>query len=180
LGFGNVWHARRRHQVEAILLPWWAGVTLQAIQYRYVTEGLAKAERYGQRTGGERLLFGLPLRTGQPTLLMVEGELNAISIWQACRDQEIDVLSWGPQENLLRAPVLELVREIRQDYRQLILWADQLAIVQEAAQLLSDAGASRQGITGVASPHGEDANTLLQNGDLRTFVKGIVSEPIST
>ena len=34
-------------------------------------------------------------------LVLVEGELNAVSIWQVCREQA-HVLSWGPQSNILR------------------------------------------------------------------------------
>lgn len=171
LGYGKAWHVRRARHEDAIFLPWWTDGALQAIQYRYLAPALTKRERYGQKAGGERLLFGLPLLTGAPTLILVEGELNAISLWQVCHDWHVDVLSWGSQGNLLRPAVLASVAKvIQQGYQRVIFWADEGNITQEALTALHALGVTQPQFITVFVPNDQDANDLLQQNRLETWV----------
>jgi hypothetical protein len=171
LGYGKAWHVRRARHEDALFLPWWTDGALQAIQYRYLAATLTKRERYGQKAGGERLLFGLPLLTGATTLILVEGELNAISLWQVCHGWGVDVLSWGPQGNLLRSAVLAAVAKvIQQGYQQVILWADEENITQEALTALCALGVTQPQFIAVFVPSGQDANDLLQQNRLESWV----------
>ena len=77
LGFHLTWQPVRREALPAITLPWFgADGTLQAVQYRYFGPGIAKHERFGQKAGGQRSLFGLQRLSGRATLIITEGELT--------------------------------------------------------------------------------------------------------
>lgn len=172
LGLAWCWHPQRRRRLPALLLPWRQGPRLTAVQHRFLATDLAHRERYGQRTGGERLLFGLPLRRRRPTLLLVEGEFNTLSLWQAAGGQA-DVLSWGPQGNLLRPPVLALAASLVPSYRRLVVWADAAEVAKQGKEALLaalPAGACTFALA-LCSPGGRDANDLLQSGELMAFLE---------
>lgn len=176
LGYGKAWHVRRARHEDAIFLPWWLGDTLQAIQYRYLADTLTKRERYGQKAGGERLLFGLPLLTGATTLMLVEGELNAVSIWQVCHEWGVDVLSWGPQGNILRPTVLAAATKvIQQRYQRIILWADLEEIAQAVLLAISAFGVPGLPLIATSTPNGQDANALLQQDALQSWLAKLLS-----
>jgi hypothetical protein len=126
------------------------------VQYRYFGPGIAQHDRFGQKAGGQRLLFGLPLLSGQPTLIITEGELNAISCWQVARSWA-DVLSIGPQGSVRQASVLAALQSSALPYRRVIVWLDE----RELALALTDRIAPCQGIA-VWSQNGLDANDLLK------------------
>lgn len=71
---------------------------VKALQYRLIGN---PSMRYWQKAGGERTLFGVHLLKRRPALVVCEGELNAVSIWQVAGDQ-VDVVSFGPQSNVER------------------------------------------------------------------------------
>jgi hypothetical protein len=162
LGFAAVWHPVRQAKLPAITLPWTRHGTIQAVQYRFIEPGLPRAERFGQRMGGERTLYGLDMRAGpKPALIIVEGELNAVSVWQAL-GEHADVLSCGPQGNLQRPAVLEVAARLAQPFQRVVLWADE-------PQLAADAlAALRVGTQGrwLWSDGGLDANDHLRQGSL--------------
>ena len=170
LGLAWLWHPQRQQQLPALLLPWWMGRRLSAVQHRYIAPGLDRHERYGQRAGGERLLCGLQLLARRPTLFLVEGELNALSLWQVCGDQA-DVLSWGPQGNLMRPPVLALASLLARRYRRLVVWADEPDLAQLGLEALKAYSALPASICAIGSPEGRDANDLLQAGELAAFLQ---------
>lgn len=172
-GLGLAWrrHPQRRQRLPALLLPWRQGRRLTAVQHRFLAPDLAHRERYGQRAGGERLLFGLPLRRRRPTLLLVEGEFNALSLWQAAGGQA-DVLSWGPQGNLLRPPVLALAASLISSYHHLVVWADAAEVAEQGKEALLaalPAGACPSALA-LCSADGRDANDLLRCGELMAFL----------
>ena len=159
LGFHLAWHPVRRAALPAITLPWFgADGTIQAVQYRYFGPGIAKHDRFGQKAGGQRVLFGLPQLAGRETLIITEGELNAISCWQIAAAWA-DVLSVGSQENLRQARVSEALQSAALPYRRVIAWLDE----RELALAIADRIAPFNG-TAVWSENGLDANDLLQRG----------------
>ena len=134
LGFAEVWHPGRKANLPAITLPWTCHGEIQAVQYRFIEPDLTKGERFGQRMGGERMLYGLDTLTGtRPALVIVEGELNALAVWQVGREQA-DVVSCGPQGNLQRPSVLKDVKRLAHQYPRVVLWADESALAADAAE----------------------------------------------
>jgi hypothetical protein len=171
LGFHLAWHPVRRAALPAITLPWFgADGTLQAVQYRFFGPGIARHDRFGQLAGGQRSLFGLHRLSGRATLIVTEGELNAISCWQVAGTWA-DVLSIGSQENARQVGVLEALKQVALPYRQIIVWLDE----RERALTLADRIAPFNG-TAVWSAHGLDANDLLQRGLLATRLTNAVAD----
>ncbi|MEA3335052.1 MAG: hypothetical protein U9R25_04025 [Chloroflexota bacterium] len=173
LGYVPVVHGRKRIKGQwwdvglgaAIALPWIDGDKLMALQYRLIEH---EALRYWQKAGGTRTLFGLHLVEGRSVLVACEGELNAVSIWQAARDWA-DVVSFGPQGNLQRA--LQHLGPLADRYEKVLVWAD------EAAWALAAAGKLGDRAVALRSPMGMDANDMLVVGVLGEFLQSFrVSE----
>ncbi len=149
----------------AITLPWTNGRCVKAVQYRLLSH---PTRRYWQKAGGDRTLFGVQCVRGQrggearrPALVLVEGELNAISIWQAA-GEGLDVVSFGPQSNIDH--VGGLMRRLAARYELVVVWADQMAAALNAQATLGRCAAA------VCSPGGRDANDLLVAGQLDGFL----------
>ena len=159
LGYYLAWHPVRREALPAITLPWFdADGTLQAVQYRFFGPGIARHDRFGQKAGGQRTLFGLHRLGNRATLIITEGELNAISCWQVAHPWA-DVLSIGSQENVRQARVSEALQSAALPYRRVIAWLDE----RELALTVADHIAPFNG-TAIWSENGLDANDLLQRG----------------
>ncbi len=164
LGYAPAWHPRLKTKLPAITLPWQAHGALQAVQYRFIFPELAKPERFSQRKGGERLLYGLDLRTGRDTLVLAEGELNAVSLWQVLSGRA-DVLSCGSQEGLAQRRTRNLLGGVVEAYRRVFIWLDDLARAAAAVPAIAPA-------TGYAlwSEGGLDANDRLRDGSLADWL----------
>jgi hypothetical protein len=164
LGYALAWHPRRKAKLPAITLPWQADAALQAVQYRFILPELAQPERFSQRKGGERLLYGLDLCMGRDTLVLVEGELNAVSLWQVLHGR-VDVLSCGSQEGLANRRTLRLLESIVEAYRRVFIWLDDLTRAAAAVPAIAPA-------TGYAlwSEGGRDANDRLRDGSLAAWL----------
>lgn len=159
LGYAWAWHPNLKAMAPAIVMPWQAAGYVQAVQYRFIVPGLAKQDRFSQRKGGERTLFGLDMRQGRAALFLVEGELNALSLWQLVRARA-DVLSCGSQEGLLNGRAQRLAQAIAQEYLRVYVWLDDPIWAVQAAQLIAP------GAVPLWSEDGLDANDRLQNGTL--------------
>ena len=171
LGFHHAWHPVRREALPAITLPWFgADGTLQAVQYRYFGPGIARHDRFGQKAGGQRSLFGLQRLSGRATLIVTEGELNAISCWQVAAAWA-DVLSIGSQENARQARVSEALKGAALPYRRVIAWLDE----RERALMLADRIAPFNGFA-IWSENDLDANDLLQRGLLAARLANAVAD----
>lgn len=168
LGFRRAWHTARGAALPALTLPWHAPTgEIMAVQYRFCDPALGKHDRFGQKPGGDRRLCGLPLLAGRDTLILCEGELNAVSLWQVAHDWA-DVLSFGSQDavaflaadkppSVRQAQLLVTLQRLAVPYRQVIVWAD------EEPRALAAAG--RFGARGAALwSDGGDANDWLQAG----------------
>ena len=164
--------ARRR---PAIVLPWHGPQGLTALKYRFL-DSQGRQDRFSQRRGGQQILFGGHL-LGQrhDTLILCEGELNAVSIWQAVHalgSTAVDVVSFGSQGAATSAAVLA----VAQPYRRIILWADETAPVRAClAALGSRAFGLKSPTTGADPPLKLDANALLQRGLLGDLLNRALS-----
>jgi len=100
-------------------------------------------------------------------LVLCEGELNALSLWQAARAtglDRLDVLSFGSDSNAGG----ELAGKLAARYRRVIVWADDPDKTRAAM-------AGIPGARGLRSPQDDsgrklDANALLQAGALGDFL----------
>lgn len=158
----------------AVALPWVdrAGDVL-GIRYRF-TEKHTYTDLAGNKKEDVRLksklgsrlscLFGWQaIEDGDKSgtiLVIVEGEINAMSIWQMAKEAEyaIDVLSIGSEG---QRP--EDLGEIASPYAGVIVWADKLDVAKDLRSAIN-------GASGVFSPNGMDANDLLVAGQLQGYM----------
>lgn len=162
LGVADVWNPRAKKKLPALLMPW-MNRSITAIQYRFigVTKDDRNADRFGQCKGGRRYLFGLQhcleaAPAELSTLILVEGELNAISIFQSIYGMyPCDVVSFGPQGNITDPRVAGIAANVAKRYKRVILWADEEKIARAAILHMPI------GTKPVKSPCGRDANALL-------------------
>ena len=163
---------------SAILMPWTVGEQVTAIRYRFLEKHTytdrdgrerkdvkqsAKARAFGEQAMfAGRMFGGLGLAGpvgGKFDLVICEGELNALSIWQVAHEGRVDVLSLGSESQHITDAMLERIKE----YRRVIIWMDK-------AEKLAELRARIPGATGIASPHSMDANDCLQKGTLQPMI----------
>ena len=178
LGFADAWNINAGRMMPAICLPW-QNRQITAIQYRFLGVGKDDqgAGRYGQLKGGDRLLFGLQhcSKAGPgelETLFLVEGEMNAISIFQAAFGlYAADVVSFGPRVNLRKDGVASVAANVAQRYKRVIVWADAPADALTALGTVPNA-------MPVRSPQIDgkehDANDLLRAGLLGDVIFDLI------
>lgn len=104
---------------------------------------------------------------GARALMVVEGEENALSVWQATRanDWLADVVSVGSQSNFksLQNDIMALCG----DYQHLIIWADERKIADKALDLYRHDSALAIYSPQLANEDKSlDANDLLKRGEL--------------
>lgn len=158
-----------KERAPAIVLPWYAGGKLVAVRYRFLAaQGGTKitAESGSQFAG--RLFGGQALpRVAERlrTLVIVEGEINGMSIWQCAGspampfDWGMDVLSLGSESAKLSPAAVAAAEQ----YGRVLAWADRAEVARELAAVLPNAHPIR-------SPGGKDANDLLREGLLGGFL----------
>ena len=156
----------------AILIPWYAGGRLVAIRYRFLsahtyTDGYGKEQsnKQGAMFGSafEGRLFGgqCLVRCAEDlrTLVICEGELNAISVWQIASETKADVLSLGSESQHLTPAMVDYARR----FKHIIVWADRPEVAKNLMAALP-------GAYGISSPDGQDANDLLRAGHLGGYL----------
>lgn len=156
----------------AILLPWYAGRRLVAVRYRFLevhtyidARKNEQTNKQGARFGSEfsgRVFGGQALARvceEKRTLVICEGEINAMSIYQVAGETSVDVLSLGSESQRLTPAMAAYARR----FRHVIAWADRPEV---AKGLMEDL----PGAYGVASPGGQDANDLLRAGHLGGYL----------
>jgi DNA primase len=139
---------------------------IMAVRYRRIDPS---EDRYINKAGSATVLFGLHLvDPNASTLVIVEGELNAISIWQESHDLGISVVSTGsqtPSEQTLKA-----VSWLSKEFQHCIVWCD----TPDSALKIRDAVKSPR-VKPLQSPKVDDqkvdANDMLQGGVLRAFME---------
>lgn len=178
LGYAPAWNLKAGRMMPAIWIPW-QNRQITAIQYRFLGVGKddETADRFGQLKGGDRYLFGLhhclDADPGQlETLFLVEGELNAISLFQATFGlYACDVVSFGPRANLRNAGVAPLAAKVAQRYKRVIVWADKAEDALTALGAIPNAFPVRSPII---DDKEHDANDLLRAGLLGDVVFDLV------
>lgn len=177
----NTWDAQTRaycHPPQpAIAIPWYRKQELVAIRYRFLTahtytgigEQEPRTEKQTSRGNFTGHIFGghvIRRYNGQEppkarTLVIVEGEVNAMSIFQIARDTGVDVLSLGSERQQLAPTVIEHA----QRYRLVLLWADREVIARQLMTTVPGAFAVTSELCG-----GKDANDLLRAGHLGGYL----------
>lgn len=176
VGWGEGWNAELGATAPAIVLPWCAeDGRLTHIQYRFVA---GQGQRYGRfmypkRKGGyagDAILYRTPTRNSN-TLIVCEGEINALSLWQAT---SYDVASFGSESTT--AVTKQAIADLAQRYDRVLVWADKGKIAAELAALIGDKAKA------TPSPKGKDgkkrdANDLLQVGMLTAIIERRLPPP---
>ena len=170
LGYGMARYPETEDELPAIAIPWYRGGKLTAIRYRFIDPpgkhrltSLPGSQFSGQLFGGQALpgwVF-LPPDEGRTnserwhTLVVCEGEINAMSIWQVAHQTGVHVLSLGSESS----KVPDGLNAIAQRYGRVIVWMDKPQRVRQVMRHIP-------GADGIPSPGGRDANDLLQAGEL--------------
>ena len=163
-------------KAPAIAIPWTAGGKLSGIRFRFFKKhdngkkGAKQTSRgnfRGLLWGGQGLLgvHGFP---GKPieryrTLVVCEGELNAMSIWQVTHPAQTDVMSLGSQS----VGITDAMKRFVGRYGQVIVWMDEK---DHRERLVSAFKPHVKHIAGFMSPDKKDANDFLQSGDLQQLI----------
>jgi hypothetical protein len=171
LGYAEVYDPKAQRVRPAISIPHTDGpLNLLAIKYRFVDSD-PNGLRYTSQRGSVPLFYGLEgLHERQETLLLVEGELNCLSILQTFaqehyREPRSAVLSPG-SERLNRAQKL-LLPVIARRFNRLVVWTDKAEMAGEIEAVVG------RHCTKLRSPFGMDANDLLCKGVLGEFLEGV-------
>ncbi len=182
LGCGMVYDPVARRERPAIVIPWRdaeAGRdTITALKYRFIdADPNPKALRYSSKRGST---FDLPfgmfdiLPGFHHTLLLVEGEINCISVTQ-CRMNGVSVLSFGSEGGGRH----DVLRAIAEKYKRVFVWADDVN-PQQAKRAEELRALVRGGGRVLRSPKRDgakwDANQLLQAGALGEFLASVFSQ----
>jgi hypothetical protein len=162
---------RRRTGGPSLTLPYFPrdDKRIMAVRYRRIDP---HEDRYINEAGSTVRLYGLHLlKPSASTLVVVEGEINAISIWQAGQGLDLTVVSIGGHS--LGEQVLADVAELSAGFGRCVVWCDE----PEKSQKLRAAVASpsvqmRQS----PKPDGKkvDANDMLQRGLLGAFLSRVL------
>jgi len=160
----------------AICLPWaLSDGRIPAIRYRFLNaqpytdaSGKERTEKqtaqFGSAFGGR--LFGGCALSGPgnvPALLLCEGEINAMSIWQSTAGA-VDVLSLGSESAQLSKSAIRAI----QRYERVIVWVDRESVARDCMRALP-------GAVGFKSPNGKDANDWLKAQHLAEIVQGLLA-----
>lgn len=167
-----------KQRAPAIVMPWFGGGQLRALRYRFLSAQQRPTGKTVKQTGRgspKGLFFGglglegfQAFQTDKPTerlrcLFVCEGEMNAMSIWQAAHPARVDVVSIGSQDSKLTAPMLDFVAR----YGDVVAWLDQ---PDRSANVVSAIRERVPHVLGIASPKDNDANDWLKLGKLQYII----------
>ena len=97
-----------------------------------------------------------------PALVLCEGELNAMSVWQDTMGA-VDVLSLGLESAHLTKAAIQAILK----YERVIVWMDRGGIAKNYMAALP-------GAVGLKSPQDNDANDWLQKGGLPKILQEMI------
>jgi len=141
----------------AISIPWYRQGELVGIRFRFLEEqsGYTKTAYAGSNFSGT--LYGGHAIKGRESLILCEGELNAITIWQ--ETDEFDALSIGSETTAI-TPAMQ--RHLGERWQSIYMWVDK----SERAEYLALQFPGAQVIESE-----QDANELLQAGELEEILE---------
>lgn len=157
----------------AITVPWYDGDLITHVKYRFLRpdpEGKryqpAKYPKNASGSMGEPVLFRPPTRRSN-VAVFCEGELNAISIYQAT---PYDPYAVGSQS--VTPAQLEAVRQVAATYERVIVWTDEEKPAEKIASVIPGAIIRKS----PAEDGSEfDANALLQTNQLGALIDAWLS-----
>lgn len=173
-------YTRGQQKRPAVVIPWYRGGKLTAVRFRflashsYAIDGRERKAKETSRGTFSGVLYGghtlpefctMPVDTSGKcaeqlrTLILCEGEINAISIWQVAHSWRWDVLSVGSESQKLTSGAIDFAKH----YGRVVVWMDKPEIAKSTMAMIP-------GAYGVSSPMVDgkplDANDLLQRGQL--------------
>jgi hypothetical protein len=166
---------RRRAGGAALTIPYLHSRTdaCFAVRYRRIV-ARTDEDRYINEPDSFCLLHGLHLiDRNAHTLVIVEGELNAVSIWQESRDLGLTVVSIGSQ--YLKKDTLEALTTLSTFFPRSLVWCDdpdRALRVRSAVQSPAVLPLKSPNLNGTKI----DANDMLQRGLLRAFLERKVAQ----
>ena len=144
---------------------------LMALRYRRIGAS-GTGDRYINEPGSDVRLFGLHLLDlSAATLVLVEGELNAISIWQAADGMRLCVLSIGGQS--LKQQALRNVASASRQFVRCVVWCDESEKTQQLRAVVESSSVQMRR-SPVVDGQKVDANDMLQRGQLGPFLARIL------
>lgn len=170
----------------AIVIPWFRRGKLVAVRYRYLQahtytdiSGEERTEKTKSLYGswfGSGVLYGGHAFVGSTSsmlvLIIVEGELNACSIWQVAKDSGVHVLSIGSESAKLSDDDIARIKQ----YGTIIVWLDDEKFVRQITDNIPGAYGVKSLIRRdennnplldkKGKPQKLDANDLLVSGQL--------------
>lgn len=190
----GTWDTKRRCSVAspqpAVVMPWYRGGKVVAVRYRFLKTHTYQDADNKPRTVKQSsvyasdftgILYGghvLPAFCTMPlpesgkcaeslrTLVLCEGEMNAMSIWQVANGWQWDILSLGSESQKPSAAAVSFAAR----YSRVIIWMDKPAI---ARQLMSQVPGSFAVNSPMIDGKALDANDLLQAGQLGEFLSEV-------
>ena len=159
LGFAVVRDSNREWR-EAISIPWFLDRQIVAIQNRIIKPEAEKYTRYGSGGYyGTSTAYIVPKQPQTDRLVIVEGEINALSIAQTI---DINVISIGSQ-NWGKPTVEELKRQIEKgQYKNIYLWLDEESQAKKLKEQLEIDCT-------IINSQLSDANDLLRDNQLKNL-----------
>ncbi len=170
LGFGYFYDTKARKNRPGISIPWFDGEIednqITALKIRFVDNDTC-GSRYSALKGSVPVLYGLwSVLPESDTLVLVEGELNAISILQLHLNRTA-VVSVGSDTT---APN-EILRILARNFKRILVWLDSPAKSVELQKNIP-------GSIAIQSPKSDgkkwDANQMLQEGLLEEFIEKVL------
>lgn len=164
----------------AILIPWYRGGVLRGIRYRFLGkhtyttfDGYETTSKVKGELGSDfEFLYGSQSLSDDDkanrTLVIVEGEINAMSVWQVAHNSGVDTLSTGSETTKALTPVaIEAISK----WGKVIGFVDKESVAAEMSAKLPSA-------TVVSSEKNEDggkcdANDMLVSGELAGFIAAV-------
>lgn len=175
VGAHMAWDRQLHQERPALSLPWANGDVVEAVKYRFVevpAGGMRFTSEGGSTFGG---VFGRNAYSGgYGVLVVVEGELNAMSVHQVARQAgwPVDCVSMGGEGGALSNATVALVADLATDFNRVLVWLDKPEYAAALRDAVPGARALRSHVDGDGVKW--DANELLQNGMLVEFVVRIM------
>jgi DNA primase len=167
LGFAIIFDPKAKRKRPAIVLPWWdcdiERSMITAVKHRFIDDD-PSGLRYISHRGSVPILYGLWSAIPEHnTLLLVEGEINALSIWQ-CIPEGVTCLSFGSENGVH----IDRLETLAKRYQKLIVWADNPKRSSELRKVLGTQTQAWQ--SPVVDDMKWDANKMLQEDVLMEFL----------
>lgn len=179
-----------QQKAPALAIPWYRGDKLIAIRYRFLekhtyanADGREVSAKQTSRGSFRGALYGgqmMPPFVAMPvddergrcaeqlrTLVLCEGEINTMSIWQVAHSWRWDVLSVGSESAKLSDGAISVAKR----YGRVLVWMDRSEVGERIVGDIGDSGAAWVHSPTIGGKEC-DANDLLQRNALAAYLQG--------